>query len=614
MPPSFFVRRNNLSTMQTTSQTTLPRCCAAALLLTAALLSYPFAPLRIAVGAIPFWGDVPLFPPGVLGLFAVCCCLLFPERLAELWKNDPLSRILLVLAGGILLLILSFLFRFYCTTDQFQTELFYLAMPLAGIALVRELKRLLPPFLLIVAVLLLASLASDLLRGYPPTGLAGNWNWNWSLLLVSVPVGMLALPIRRKLESCTAAAIVIAWLPYLVTPRYTSLAALFSAVAAAGVLALLLKTMPQRRTLLLILLGAICLFLFLAATHVPGLFRPGEARVPLWHGATDLAVQSPLGNGISRFEGVIPEHLPLEYFLSDYASDRHPHPHNELLSYACGWGIPGIIWGLLLFYGLWRGLGTVSPTEDPVGLILGWGTLLLFGHGMLDVILATPFAGTLFLLLVGMFWSTGATSAREPEHCRFPKLRSVAALLLVAAAVLTVIPTFCSGLLLREAKTAHLRGELNRALPLLNRSIAWKPTPENLYVAAAIRLFDRQDPAAAIELYRRLPETGFPFYSHSDGRMARALTVLGRKREALDAFEREQQRFPYSALNAYYHMMALRRFNLPEEAEEAETRFRAIMHFKGLQPEEIRLLIRNPVADDSPSELRILKGAASDAQ
>ena len=177
-----------------------------------------------------------------------------------------------------------------------------------------------------------------------------------------------------------------------------------------------------------------------------------------------------------------------------------------------------------------------------------------------------------------------------------------------------MIPTFCSGLLLREAKTAHLRGELNRALPLLNRSIAWKPTPENLYVAAAIRLFDRQDPAAAIELYRRLPETGFPFYSHSDGRMARALTVLGRKREALDAFEREQQRFPYSALNAYYHMMALRRFNLPEEAEEAETRFRAIMHFKGLQPEEIRLLIRNPVADDSPSELRILKGAASDAQ
>lgn len=600
--------------MQTTSPMTLPRFCAAAFLLTAAFLSYPLAPLRIALGAIPFWGDVQLFPPSALGLIAISCCLLFPERLAELWQNDSLSRVLLVLAGGILLLIFSFLFRFNCTADQFQTELFYLATPLAGIALARELKRLLPPFLLIVAFLLIAALVSDLLRGYPPTGLPGNWNWNWSLLLVSIPVGMLALPIRRKLESCTAAAIVTAWLPYLVTPRYTSLAALFSAVAAAGVLTLLLKTMPQRRTLLLILLGAIYLFLFLAATHIPGLFRQGEARVPLWHGATDLAVQSPLGNGISRFEGVIPGHLPSEYFLSDFACDRHPHPHNELLSYACGWGIPGIIWGLLLFYGLWRGLGSLPGTEDPTGLFLGWAALLLFGHGMLDVILATPFAGTLFLLLVGIFWSHGAPSIQHPACCRFPKLRIVAALLLITAAVLTVIPVFCSGLFLREAKTAHHQRNLDQALLSLERSIDWKPTPENLYVAAAIRLFDRQDPAAAIELYHRLPETGFPFYSHSDGRMARALTVLGRKREALDLFEREQQRFPYSALNAYYHMMALRRFNLPEEAEEVEMRFRAIMRFKGLRPEEIRLLIRYPAADDSPSELRILKGAAGDTQ
>ena len=80
--------------IQMTEYTTHSRFCAAAFLLTAALLSYPLAPLRIAVGAIPFWGDVQIFPPGVLGLFAVCCCLLFPERLAELWKNDPLSRIL----------------------------------------------------------------------------------------------------------------------------------------------------------------------------------------------------------------------------------------------------------------------------------------------------------------------------------------------------------------------------------------------------------------------------------------------------------------------------------------------------------------------------------------
>ena len=57
-------------------------------------------------------------------------------------------------------------------------------------------------------------------------------------------------------------------------------------------------------------------------------------------------------------------------------------------------------------------------------------------------------------------------------------------------------------------------------------------------------------------------------------------------------------------------MMALRRFGLLEEAEEAEMRFRAIMHFKGLRPEELPLLIRNPVADDSPSELRIIKRGA----
>lgn len=613
MPPSFFVKKIH-SVMQTIDQTTLPRCCAAGILLTAALLSYPLAPLRIFAGPIPFWGEVQLFPLGTLGLLAFACCLLFPRRLAELWQSDPLSRGLFSLGGAVLILIFTFLFRFGCTADQFQTELFYLAMPFAGIVLARELKRLLPPFLLVVALLLVASLAGDLLRGLPPAGLPGNWNWNWSLLLVTVPAGMLVLPIRRKLESCTAAAIVVAWIPYLLTPRYTSLAALFSAVAAGGVLFLLLKTAPQRRTLLLILLGAICLFLFLAATHIPGLFRPGEARVPLWHGATDLAVQSPLGNGISRFEGVIPEHLPREYFLSDFACDRHPHPHNELLSYACGWGIPGIVWSLLLFFGLWRGLGSLSPVEDPTGVILGWGTLLLFGHGMFDVILATPFAGTLFLLLAGLFWNAGAPAARTPVPLHYPKVCAAAAALFFAAALLTAIPAFCSGLFLRVAKAAHHQRKLDHALLALDRSINWKPTPENLYVAAAIRLFDRKDPAAAVELYRLLPATGFASYSHSDGRMARALTVLGRKREALEAFEREQQRFPYSALNAYYHMLALRRFGLPEEAEEVEMRFRAIMRFKGLRPDEIRLLIRNPVADDSPSELRIIKGAAGDAQ
>lgn len=589
-----------------TEKTTFPRYCAAAILLTAALLSYPLAPLRIVSGPIPFWSEVQLFSPGTLGLFAVCCCLLFPRRLAELWLVDPLTRVLLCLGGGVLILIVSFLFRFSCTADQFQTELFYLAMPLAGIILAGELKRLLPPFLLIVAVLLTASLVGDLLRGLPPSGLPGNWNWNWSLLLVTIPVGMLALPIRRKLESCAAVAIVVAWFPYLLTPRYTSLAALFSAVASAGVLMLLLKTMPQRRTLLLVLLGAICLFLFLAATHVPGLFRPGEARVPLWHGAVELAVGSPFGNGISRFEGAIPEHLPREYFLSDFACDRHPHPHNELLSYACGWGVPGIIWGLLLIFGLWRGLCTLS-IDKPVGLVLGWSTLLLFGHGMFDVILSTPFAGTLFLLLVGLFWSVGAPAGRAPVVIRFPRLRMAASALLFLAAILTAVPAFFSGLFLREAKEAHFQRDLDRALLALNRSMDWKLTPENLYVTAAIRLFDRKDPTAAIRLYRQLPATGLAFYSHSDGRLARALTVLGEKREALAAFEREQQRFPYSALNAYYHMMALRRFGLLEEAEEAEMRFRAIMHFKGLRPEELPLLIRNPVADDSPSELRIIK-------
>ncbi|UKI33419.1 MAG: hypothetical protein L6W00_08205 [Lentisphaeria bacterium] len=79
-----------------------------------------------------------------------------------------MTRVLLCLGGGVLILIVSFLFRFSCTADQFQTELFYLAMPLAGIILAGELKRLLPPFLLIVAVLLTASLVGDLLRGLPP--------------------------------------------------------------------------------------------------------------------------------------------------------------------------------------------------------------------------------------------------------------------------------------------------------------------------------------------------------------------------------------------------------------------------------------------------------------
>ncbi|UKI33417.1 MAG: hypothetical protein L6W00_08195 [Lentisphaeria bacterium] len=155
-----------------------------------------------------------------------------------------------------------------------------------------------------------------------------------------------------------------------------------------------------------------------------------------------------------------------------------------------------------------------------------------------------PFAGTLFLLLVGLFWSVGAPAGRAPVVIRFPRLRMAASALLFLAAILTAVPAFFSGLFLREAKEAHFQRDLDRALLALNRSMDWKLTPENLYVTAAIRLFDRKDPTAAIRLYRQLPATGLAFYSHSDGRLARALTVLGEKREALAAFEREQQRFP----------------------------------------------------------------------
>lgn len=330
-----------------------------------------------------------------------------------------------------------------------------------------------------------------------------------------------------------------------------------------------------------------------------------DSRIQLWRGAFDLVNNNILfGVGPGRFEDVIPHYLPEDYFRTPFVADRHPHPHNEILLYLSNFGVIGLIWAVLLITVLVRGIIRLR-SFDRIGLGLAFAALVLLLHGQLDVLLSTPLAGGIFLLLAGMFWKSGAPRP-EPVQTAIPvRARRIAALFCILAGVYIAWGNFASGLALRSARLARDRGDIPKASADLRKSLNVKPTPQAYLFQGSIKLFDRKDPVAAANAFGELEKRlGLSNYSHANGLMARALASSGREKEALVYFEREQRNFPLSGLNAGFALMVLRRNASPEIVSAAEERFHTVMAAKGLTPADFPLLLRNPLWDDSPLLLR----------
>lgn len=574
------------------------------------LLAYPLGFGKVLFGSMPYFGDVPLFDLNALPFFAVALIFLRPGFLSGLWRKDGLSRGLLLATGAGILLAAVQQFRLPGPPDRFCIALFYLLLPLAGCAWADCWKRQLPFFFAGLALITLIINFNEFFHKLEPIGLSGNWNWNQTLLAISLPFPFLLLCRKHaRLVILTAASSAV-FLLWLLFPHNTSRAVIL-AVPGAALLLLCSRFGSNSRIrvlpAILVAAGGVALFLtvMLAPPAPIAAELNADSRIQLWRGAFDLVNNNILfGVGPGRFEDVIPHYLPEDYFRTPFVADRHPHPHNEILLYLSNFGVIGLIWAVLLIAVLVRGIIRLR-SFDRIGLGLAFAALVLLLHGQLDVLLSTPLAGGIFLLLAGMFWKSGAP---RPESLQTPipmRVRQIAVLLCVLAGAYAAWGNFASGLALRSARLARDRGDIPKASADLRKSLNVKPTPQAYLFQGSIELFDRKDPVAAANAFGELEKRlGLSNYSHANGLMARALASSGREKEALGYFEREQQNFPLSGLNAGFALMVLRRNASPEIVQAAEERFRTVMAAKGLTPADFPLLIRNPLWDDSPLQLR----------
>jgi len=582
----------------------------AVIFLSALLLALPLAWGKLFSVQVPLFGEVPGSDFPVAALLALGIAAAGWPELRRLAGKDAGCRIFIGFAGlgGLLAGLQQAAFGWNST--QFLTSLFYFSVPLAGLLLARKIRRLLPALLLILFLGSLGISLREWTAGLPALGLAGNWNWNWTLLAASAPSLAFFFPARLRLAAGILLASGVTFGQFLIAPNSTSRGTLIGGIGAVALLAaaalLHRRRAWQKGVIAAALAAAIVAGAFLYFGLRDGALSarvPRENRLTLWQGAIALGeAHWALGVEPGRFEGEIAPRLPIAYFDSDFAADRHPHPHNEPLYLWCGFGVFGIAWwGITLAAGL-RGMLRRRRGDEAV-LLAAWCWAVLLIHGQVDVILSTPLAGTLFALLTGTLAAVGVPRVRPVAGFRGMRIAAVAGFGGLAALLFAL--NLFSGWNCREGKLALLNRDPESARRHLIRSTELLPTPENLYTLGTVELFDFRNPENALTDFSRITsECRIPAYSHSVGRIARSLAAGGKLRESLPYFEQEQRNFPRSAINLWLWESVLRALGGKEPADRLRSEWLKLLEHKGINEAQFPLLMRDQLLDDSPVELR----------
>lgn len=554
------------------------------ILLSALALTYPAL----------WWGGR---MPGEWTLFSECAwclaCMLFlalvPERLrrfADMAQENVRQVFYCMIPAGIVLLLHYYYSR--GNTDLLCRGLFWFVLPIFGAVYAKELKKPLLWAVLLLGCTNLFALGLQLIKGMPPYGITGNWNWSATLLLASVLAGAGLCGEKKK------------WIPFLTGgvlgvffcclpdwqayfPRGT--------VAAAGMALVLFCGLAWTGKRCRVFRIGVLLWLVVCAVFGLLQVEKDVTRSALAEGAVSVIKSHPLGGvGPGRFESEIPQHLPIRYYDGAFPSERHPHPHNQLLKFMAEFGVSGaVLFGMFCLI-LYRSLRTVKK-EPELWLMAAMLTI----HGMVDVLLEEWPLNVVWLLALGILWGESVT-LKEPDVPEMEKsnvywpLRVVQIMLAVLLCV-QVVREGTSGFYARRAK-------LGGGAADWERSRKWKVTPENLYAGAMHALFDRKDPKAALQFLSRMePETTFRNYLHNQGLTARALAAGGKIKESLSYFESEQRNFPVSAVNLYFYAQVLQKSGETAKAAEMRLLMHKILAARGRTAADLPELIRNPALE-----------------
>lgn len=557
------------------------RTWAAWMLLSLPLAVYPLFWIRVFRSRLVAWDRVTLITLPVLAVFAGAVLLLTGiSQLRRKCASSGLDLLLVLFAAA--LLVQSLVRSLYAGRSLEPEEWFLPLMPLAGMALSREILRILPRW----GTLVLGILIAFTLR-FPEycIGLPGNWNWNLSLLAVLIPAPFLLRGVKPKRF----------WLPVLVSavflivfsvlkPALAPRGVIVGVVVASAALWLLWKLPRRQRIFITILGGAAGIAMFLSVWLGPADSAIRSSRFWLWRGSVELALKNGLsGCGAGRYEREIPPFLPREYYFSEFATDLHTHPHNELLAAWCSYGVLGLGFMLLLVLAVVSGLRNGSSTR-----VWGfWMFMVLFLHGQFDVVLQTPLAGTLWLVVGGALAGGRFGRANPPLHLK-------CGLAAAAAAAVLAGVMFHASWLYRDALIALGRGDRFIAMKKLERSLAWWELPDARYRIGLIELFDFGSPDRAIGHFRKLA----PGYLHSHLYMGKAYADKKDFKAAMNSLDAESKAYPMSALNAYMKLLVMQAIGEEETLSASHrSRLNYLLKLRGVTLEE---LLADHSLDDRP--------------
>lgn len=599
-----------------------------------------------------------LFTLPSLSALSLTLIFLSPAKIKSALREGKLY-IILSLIFLIVPIIHVFIYN-TITLSEFFYSIIWITVPFFAFLYNEELKKILPAYFFIF---LLFDIFNSALQTSEIVGIAGNRNWHAACLAVIIPFSLyLAKDIYPNLSKkigTTVSTTIISIVFFITTSvsiylivicRTRTILVLFPLLL---IVALFLEIREKHKKLMIFLLLAILIILGVLFTishysYKDTTIKPKgieliqkdekllqtklantlniDVRGPLWRGCMDLISKHPyLGTSAPRFESEYQLYRPIDYFTKPDNAVRSNHPHNSILYMSASYGIPGmfvwlILWALPMIVCLIRyyRLSTISK-------IVLFSYILLFIHGLMDLIFFEWPTVFFSAILLGILWGdvlkkptlplpvtsdkkkNSKTSLTKLEP--FPKyidyfLKTLGIIFLLIT-IRTVYLDTISSFYNRLGEFSDANGNKQQSVLYYEKGATLEKDPQYVYRAATTCLQDLNDTKKSLYFLDMFKDMSVQNYAHSNGFLALALVKEGRLRESLPYLLKEVVIYPL-LIGSWYRLAYVQgTLGMKQDAEISFSNMMESLKYKNLPPNKrtIYFLLDNPVYDAHPDRI-----------
>ncbi len=552
-----------------------------------------------------------IFTPTIITLLAILLLTLDTDKLNQFFRAPrPVTNYMLysVAITGVSCFLNYYLLG--ANNTLLINSLYYIVIPIFGAIMYKDLGKNLLLFLGVMGVLNLIYILYQVnINSEVISGVADNSNWSSTLLLCSGIA--IAVLISRSWLSLSIGVLASIGTLLLIYGENCSRGTLFAATITLIIVAV--GIVKKHRIILYISLAVIAVVgIILLSKNIEA---SDNIRAELATATLKLIKSSPLiGHGAGRYEEVSPPFISESYYLLDFVTDRHTHPHNEILFWASTFGLAGVLllasYAIVAFVALkkWRN----SSKKYQIDYILATAIIffILLIHGQVDVILSEWPCNTIFLLAAGMLWGYAADNGSvappfaelEESNVKWPLY--IVQLVLAFIISFSAISTACSSYYYRKARLAKNRESAGQVAKYWESSVGWQHNVRNLYGYALFALYDLKDANLAISLIDDMRSSCvMANHVRSQLLLARAYAVTGDLERALEHFNLDQKNYPLSIVNLVLKQRIEEDLKLDEESKNSKLELERVVKKRGYKPSIVPYIMKNQSLDIIPRNI-----------